>query len=153
MKESNQKGDVYIMNGIMHRFLLSSEIDINKEIENKISYNDFSNKHEKIKIDDTFIQILLANKYLHDVPSYNYNNTEPSVGIDPLSGGVFKNAQIPMLLNKLNVFESEIDKEENKERIKEFGCTKDEVLKELNKLRDFLKKGIETDMCIYHVGV
>jgi hypothetical protein len=142
-----------MMDGVVHKFYLSSEFDINQEIENIISYKSFSEKHEAIKIEDNFIQILLANKYLIDVPRFDYNNKKLVVGIDPLSGGVFRNNQIPLFLNKIEVFEREIDNEANKAKINEFDCTKDEMLKELNKLKDFLKKGIETKMCIYHVGI
>ena len=142
-----------MMDGVIHRFYISSESDINKEIENKLSYTDFKKNHEETLIEDNFIQLLLMNKYLIDVPSYNYNNTELTVGIDPLSGSVFKNEQLPKFLKKLDVFESEIDDERIKSGMQEFRCTRAEVLKELNKLRDSLKKALATKMCVYHIGI
>lgn len=149
----NNQGGIFMMDGVVHRFFLSSEFDISQKIEKKISYKTFLETHEKLEIEDNFIQILLANKYLIDVPSYDYENKILSSGLDPLSGTVFRNNQVHLLLNKLNIFESEIDNEKNNSEMQNFECTKDEVIKELNKLRSFLRKGIVNNMCIYHVGL
>ena len=102
-----------MMDGVVHRFYISSESDINQGIQDKISYTNFRKNHEKTFIEDNFIQLLLINRYLTDVPSYNYNNTELTVGIDPLSGSILRNEQIPLFLKKLDIFESEIDDEKN----------------------------------------
>ena len=142
-----------MMDGVVHSFYISSESDINQGIQDKIYYTNFRKNHEKTFIEDNFIQLLLINRYLIDVPSYNYNNTELTVGIDPLSGSILKNEQIPLFLKKLDIFESEIDDEKNKLGMQDFGCTKHEVLKEFYKLRDFLKKALESNMCVYHVGI
>lgn len=142
-----------MMDGVVHKFYISSESDINNEIKRRNSYNSFSKNHEKYYIEDNFIQLLLMNKYFIDVPTYNYNNTKLSVGLNTLSGTVIKNVQIPQFLNKLDVFESEINDEKNTSGIKLFKCTKEEVLNELYKLRILLKKALDSNMCVYHIGI
>lgn len=139
------------MSGIFHKFYISDESDINKLIENKISYRVFSETHKKTYIDDNLIQILLSSKYFIDVPSYDYKNQTLETGIDTTGATVFRNTQVPFLLDKLCIFENEIEKV--KDKILYYGSSKEEILGEVKKLKDLSKCAIENRLCIYHRGL
>lgn len=140
-----------MLDGVKHIFYASSEYDINQKIEGKISYKDFYDKNEKAFIEDNFIQMLLATKILLDVPSYNYKNTELFHGLDPLSGTVFRQNQVQKFLDKLNNFELNLG--ENKKITTAIQLTKEEVMSELEELKNIVKKALRKNMCIYHVGI
>lgn len=140
-----------MLDGIKHIFFASSEYDINQKIEGKISYKEFYDKNEKVLIEDNFIQMMLVNKILLDVPSYDYRNKELSFSLDPLSGTVFRNNQVQKFLDKLNTYE--LDSKENKRITLNIQLTNDEVEAELEKLKKILKKAVSNNECIYHIGI
>ncbi len=142
------------MSGLYHTFIISKEDKINEFISQKsLKISEFEEGKRSVHIHDNYIQLLINKRYLVSVPSYDYKNEKLIHGLCTLGCTVFRAEQINGLYEKIELFESEIDLQENRERMEMFNSNKDDVLKNIDELKKLVLDARERKMCIFHFGI
>lgn len=143
------------MAGLYHDFIAVTETEINEYVNSsQISINEFQKNKPCVHIHDDFIQIMLNKRYLISVPCYDYKNKEQVSGLCSIGCTVFHVNQLNLFYEKIDLFEKEIDiiPEIKKEMIM-FNRKKEEVLKTVNTLKNFILLAQKNNLCIYHFGI